>query len=243
MRKKRGESDDADSTPVDDVVEAVETADVPVAGHGDEAPGKNDEPFTRYQNSVYRLVSMGGAALVAVIGITGIAIGRTLDPIPPAQFFFIDGIVAVVLFGWYLLGMRCRLDVAETWVHVATKYGDFRVDRDRIESVEPDLSLRGSLQWSGRPLIIRYRSDDSGDKVKSRKAYGCLPNDAQTQQRAVEELQQALGGPDESRLGDLEDAVAERLAGTEFADGQNDLADAVAARLATMKPEGDDPEA
>lgn len=245
MRKKRGESTDGaddDSTRTGghvDPVDAEETADVPAAAD-DDASGGNDEPFTRYQNSVYRLVSMGGAALVAVIGITGLAIGRTLDPIPPAQFFFIDGILACLLFGWYLLAMRCRLDVAETWVHVATKYGDFHIDRDRVESVEPDLSLRGLLQWSGRPLIIRYRSDDAGDKVKSRKAYGCLPNDAQTQQRAVEELQQALGRPDESRSGDLEDAVADRLAGVEPVDGQSDLADAVAARLATMEPEGDD---
>lgn len=198
-----------------------------------------DETFTRYQNPVYRVISMGGAALVAVIGITGFAIGRTLDPIPPPQFFVVDGILTVVLFGWYLLGMRCRLDVAETWVHVATKYGDLRVDRDRVESVELDLSLHGSLQWSGRPLIIRYRSDETGGETKSRRAYGCLPNDAQGQQQAIDELQAALGRPVDVDPGDLAVAVVDHLAGKAPAAEQTDLAAAVAARLATMEPEGD----
>jgi hypothetical protein len=201
--------------------------------------GIDDGPFTRYQNPVYRLISMGGAALVAVIGITGFAIGRTLDPIPPPQFFFIDGILTVGLFGWYLLGMRCRLDVGETWIHVATKYGDHRIDRDRVESVEPDLSLRGSLQWSGRPLVIRYRADDGGEKSKLRRAYGCLPSDGRTQLQAVDELQEALGRPEEADPGDLAVAVADRLAGKSPSGGHTELSDAVAARLATMEPEGD----
>lgn len=205
-----------------------------------------DEPFVRYQNSIYRLVSMGGAGLIAILGIVGFSIGRTLDPIPPPQFFFVDGILAFVLFGWYLLGMRCRLDVAESWVHVATKYGDFRIDRDRVDSIEADRSLRGSLQWSGRPLIIRYR-DDNG-VAKMRKAYGCLPNDAKTQQEVVDALQRALGAPEDAHLDEVGQAVAKRLEGME-PDGdvqagddsdEATVASRLAARLATMKPEGDD---
>lgn len=207
------------------------------------ADDRDAEPFVRYQNSVYRLISMGGAALVAIIGITMFAIGRTLDPVPPAQFFFIDAIVTILLFGWYLLGMRCRLDVAETWVHIATKYGDFRIDRDRIVSIEPDTSLRGTVQFSGRPLIVRYRTPDHDDKVKTRRAFGCLPNDAQTQVAVVEELQAALGRPDESSPEDLAAAVSDRLTGDATDAGNDDVAAAVAARLAEMEPEGDDPTA
>lgn len=192
----------------------------------DTGPDGKDEPFIRYQNAMYRLISMGGAALIAVLGITGIAIGRTLDPAPPAQFFFVDGILAILLFGWYLLGMRCRLDLGETWVHVATKYADFRIDRDRIDSIEADTSMWGALQWSGRPLLIRYRPEGS-DKVRTRKAFGCLPNDAQGQQAVVEELQRQLGRPTETGPVRVED------------DGTTvDLQQAVAERLATMTPEG-----
>lgn len=186
----------------------------------------SSEPFTRYQNSVYRIISMGGAGVSAVLGITGFAIGRTLDPIPPPQFFFVDSIVAIVLFGWFLLGMRCRLDVGETKVHVATKYADFRIDRDLVESVEPDPSLWGRWQSSGRTLLVHYRREGS-DKVRTRRAFGCLPNAPQAQQAVIEELQRQLGAPADPT------PVRVESDGTRV-----DLEQAVAARLATMEPEG-----
>lgn len=216
-------------------------------------PAEESASFVRYQNSMYRLVSMGGAALIAVIGVTGAVIGWTLDPKPPTQFFLIDGIFAVVLFVWYLLGMRCHLDVADAWVHVATKYGDFRIDRDRVVSVDADRSFYGAIQFSGRPLIIRYRvgeapgdGDGEGEgerdgeaRSKSRRAYGCLPNGAADQQRVVEELQDLLGRPDAAELADLGRAVGGRLAGMTPEGPSDEVRDAVAARLAGMEPEGD----
>lgn len=201
------------------------------------------EHFDRYQNPIYRFVSMGGAALIAVLGITVFAIGRTLDPVPPPQFFIIDAFVTVVLFVWYLLGLRCGLDVAETWVHIATKYGDLHVEREDVNAIEPDMSVRGMLQWSGRPLILRY---DKDGKAKTRKAYGCLPNAAADQTRVVEGLQELLGRPEDLRADSLTDSLAEHLATTEPEDGTeadpaggSDLAAAVAERLAHMAPEGD----
>lgn len=202
--------------------------------------GSVDERYTRYQNTLYRLISMGAAGLTAVMGITVIVIGRTLDPIPPAQFFFVAGILAIVLSGWNLLGLRCRLDVADTWVHVATKYVDFRIDRDQIDWIDADLSMRGALQLSGRPLLIGYRTDD-GTKTRTRRAYGCLPNDKRTQLQVVEALQDQLGSPQDIEGVHLDQALADRLAGVETEGVSSELSDAVAARLSTMEPEGDDP--
>ena len=207
---------------------------------GTDATERDDEPFIRYQNSLYRLMSMGGAGLAVVLGVTGIAIGRTLEPIPPAQFFFATAIVAIALCGWYLLGMRCRLDLGETWVHVATKYSDFRIDRDRVVWIDADRSLRGTMQWSGRPLVICYRVGDTDDETKRRRAYGCLPENRQNQQLAIEALQAQLGRPEDDRPERLDQAVVDRLAGAESAEASSELSDAVAARLATMQPEGDD---
>lgn len=215
-------------------------------GTPDDDAADQDERFTRYQNSVYRYVSLGGSALILILGITGFVIARTVEPAPPAQFFFVEGILTVLLLLWYALGLRCRLDVAETWVHIATKYGDFRIDRDRVVSIEADRSIRGSIQWSGRPLILRYRPTGKDDAIKTRKAYGCLPNDPRTQAKTIEILQSDLGSPEDQR-GDASqagvasaDAVVRHLhaGATESADS-DDVAAAVAARLATMKPEGD----
>lgn len=207
---------------------------------GADAPEPADEPFIRYQNPLYRLISMGGAGMVVVLGATGITIGRTLDPIPPAPFFFMTGILAIALGGWYLLGLRCRLDVAETWVHVATKYTDFRIDRDRIVWIDADRSLRGTLQWSGRPLILCYRTDGGGDQTKRRRAYGCLPENRQSQELTIEALQEQLGRPEDDQLERLDQVVVDRLDGVEPQGVSPELSDAVAARLATMRPEGDD---
>lgn len=205
-----------------------------------DATEPDDEAFVRYQNSLYRLISMGGAGLAVVLGATGIAIGRTLEPVPPAQFFFVTAVLAIALCGWYVLGMRCRLDVGETWVHVATKYSDFRIDRDRVLWIDADRSFRGSLQWSGRPLVICYRVGDTDDGTKHRRAYGCLPENRQNQELAIEGLQAQLGCPDETRPSRLDQAVVDRLAGVESPGVSSELSDAVAARLATMQPDGDD---
>ncbi|MBS1848351.1 MAG: hypothetical protein JST73_08745 [Actinobacteria bacterium] len=252
MFSKRRAGDEPDEVPGDDaaVDDAVDDASAdsveasvepsarddaaPEGGRSDEGVGDDPagddpaepEPSITYRNAMYRLVSIGGAGLIAILGITGFTIGRTLDPIPPPQFFIVDGVLTVILFGWYLLGMRCRLELSETQVHVATKYGDFRVDRDRIVSVEADRSIRGTLQWSGRPLIITYRPEGSDDVVKTRRGYGCLPNDAAGQERVVAELQGVLGAPEDGGV------VAAGHVDTS-------LSDAVAARLATMTPEGE----
>lgn len=201
------------------------------------------EPFVRYQNAMYRVVSMVGAALIAILGVTGFVIGSTLDPVPPASFFIVDAAVTVVLFVWYLLGLRCRLDVAEDWVHAASKYGDTRVDRDEVVAIEADRSWWGSVQWSGRPLVLHHRVDG---EVKTRRVYGCLPNAAVDQARVVEELQERLGRPDRTDRTDpdrMADAVGRHLdpgSGPTAADEPSDgLAAAVAERLARMTPEGD----
>ncbi len=239
---------ESDAVPVEpDGAAASGEGDDPVAADdaddADEASedATRDEPFERYQNSMYRLLSMIGAGLVAVIGLTGLAIGRTLDPIPPAQFFFIDGILTVLLLGWYLLGMRCRLDVAETWVHVATKYADHRIDRDQIVAVEADRSLWGSLQLSGRPLLIHHRTGEDGDEIRTRRAYGVLPNEAQQQQIVIEQLQDALGRPGEAEVRATRRSRRRRRGGDpDESASVADLEHAVAARLAAMQPEGDD---
>ncbi len=213
-----------------------------VAGGSGDTAGTEpvDEGFVRYQNSLYRLISVGGAGLAVVLGVTGITIGRTLDPVPPTQFFFVTAILSIALAGWYLLGLRCRLDVADTWVHVATKYTDFRIDRDRVVWIDADRSMRGTLQWSGRPIVLCYRTDDTGDETKRRRAYGCLPESRQSQELTIEALQAQLGRPDDERLERLDQAVVDRLDGIETHGVSRELSDAVAARLATMRPEGDD---
>ncbi len=176
-----------------------------------------DESFVRFQSSMYRVISFAGAAIIAIFGITLFVIGITLSPTPPPVYFIIDGIVTVAFLIWYLLGLRCRLDLADTWVHVATKYGDTHLERSQVNSIEPDLSFWGAIQWSGRPLILRYEHED---KPRVRRAYGCLPSDRQGQDAAIAELQRELGEPQ-----DVE--KAERLK-------------ALDERLATMTPEGDD---
>ncbi len=208
-------------------------------------PDDPGEPFTRYQNAMYRVVSMAGAALILILGVTGFVVGSTLDPRPPASFFVIDAAVTMVLAVWYLLGLRCRLDVAEDWVHVAGKYTDIHLDRADVTAIEADTSLWGNLQWSGRPLLVHHRTDGVD---RTRKAFGCLPNAAADQDRVVTELQDALGHPDDRGASDLADAVGDHL--THDADPDDDtddrdrsgsdaLAAAVAERLATMTPEGD----
>lgn len=200
------------------------------------------ETFTRYQNQMYRVLSVGGAALVAILGVTGFVIGRTLDPVPPPAFFYVDLVVTAAMFVWYILGVRCRLDVGEGWVHVATKYGDLHLERDQVIAVEADMSLWGALQWSGRPVIVHYRVDD---RTKTYRAFGCLPNGAVDQAGVVAELQAVLGRPETAESDDLAASVERRLS-----DGSVDpidgdaaeraaLATAVADRLATMTPEGD----
>lgn len=200
-----------------------------------------DGTFTRYQNGLYRVISLGGAAVIAILGITLFAIGRTLDPAPPPAFFVVDTAVTVILFVWYILGMRCRLDVGDSWVHIATKYGDLRVDRVDVDAIAMDTSVRGALQWSGRPLVLHYRHDG---RPRTRKAFGCLPNGPGDQARVVAELQDLLGRPDDAATGTvtLEERVARIAAGDE-PDGQDPdhaaLERAVAERLAAMTPEGD----
>ncbi len=169
-----------------------------------------DEPFTRYQNPLYRLISLLGAALVAVLGITAFVIGKTLSPMPPASFFIVDAILTVVVFLWYVLGMRCRMDVAESWVHVATKYSDFHAPRDRIEAVEIDESVWGALQWSGRPLLVHYR-DEKKERSRVRRAFGCLPNHRIEQDEVVQELQEQLGTPEDAHRQELSENLAKRL--------------------------------
>lgn len=197
-------------------------------------------PVTRYQNSMYRVVSMAGAALIVVLGATGLAIGSTLDPRPPASFFIVDAVVTVVLFVWYLLGLRCRLDLTPHELHIVTKYGAVHLDRDDVSGVEADRSVWGVLQWSGRPLVVHHVRDG---RVRTRRAYGCLPNAAADQTRVVAELQEALGRPEGRDADELVETFAERLTHGDVdpvaSTDRTALESAVAERLSHMTPEGD----
>ena len=218
--------DDRDPPEEDDVDDRSSSAEAEDVG----APP--DEPFVRYQNTFYRVITMVGAGLVLVLGLTGAVLSRTRDPRPPIQWMWIDLGVTVVLFTWYALGMRCRLDVAEGWVEVNTKYGTRRLARSEVASVEPDLSLWGSLQPAGRPLILHLVN---GKRVK---APACLPSDRLGLENAIEELQGALGRPEERRQADLAESLERRLA-TMSPDEGAEVADSIRRRLEAMTPEGD----
>jgi hypothetical protein len=197
-----------------------------------EPDAAGDVRFVRYQNRFYRVMTMGGGGLVLILGLTGAALSRTLDPPPPIQWMWLDLGVTAVLFTWYALGMRCGLDVADDWVEINTKYGTRRIDRAEIESVEPDLSFWGSLQPAGRPLVVNLAGG------KRYKAPASLPSDRLGLASAVAELQGALGRPEVAHQVELEASMARRLA-TMTPDADPEVSESMARRLASMVPEGD----
>lgn len=202
---------------------------LPGGSTADDAP---DEPFVRYQNPFYRVMTMAGGGLVLILGLTGAIMSRTLDPQPPIQWMWLDLGVTAVLLTWYLLGMRCRLDVADEWVEINTKYGTRRLARSEVESVEPDLSLWGSLQPAGRPLLLHLTN---GKRVK---APACLPSDRLGQADAVEELQDTFGRPESVRQAELDASMERRLASMPL-EADPEVADSMRRRLESMTPEGD----
>ena len=204
-----------------------------------EAPGLDgvggfEERFVRLGEPVLPGHDDGGRWARADLGVTGAVLSRTLDPQPPIQWMWLDLGVTAMLFTWYALGMRCRLDVAEGWVEINTKYGTRRLPRSEVGSVEPDRSLWGSLQPAGRPLILHLAN---GKRVK---APACLPSDRLGLASAVEELQTALGRPEELRKAELAASLERRLASMS-PDAGSEVTDSIRRRLESMTPEGDGP--
>lgn len=228
----------ADSpSPADDVVtddvpsdEPADAADASLTGESTEVDLLADEPFIRYQNAFYRVMTMAGAGLVLILGVTGAIMSRTLDPQPPIQWMWIDLALTAILFTWYALGLRCRLDVAQSWVEINAKYSTRRFARRDVVSAEPDGSIWGGFRPAGRPLIFHL---ENGKRLK---APACLPSDRLGMARAVEELQDTFGHPEDVELAEREAAVAERLASMS---PDATAAESLQRRLESMTPEGD----
>ena len=175
------------------------------------------EDFRRYWNSLYRVMTMAGAGLVLVLGIAGALISRTLSPAVPAAWTVLDLVVTAVLFVWYILGMRCHLDVYDDRVEVSTKVRSVTIPRADIESIDSDRGWWSALQPSGRTVVITRRDDKT--KVRS---YGALPTDALGQARVLEELQAELGRPADAAAMRLEQRLKATLAATQINDESDD---------------------
>lgn len=222
--------DERESPEVDDVDDTVVPQDDSMDVDGGDEPAV--EPFVRYENHFYRVITMAAGGLVLILGLGGAVLSRTRDPQPPIQWFWVDLAVTVVLFTWYMLGMRCRLDVADEWVEINTKYGTRRMARSEVESVESDSSFWGAMQPAGRPLVLHLTN---GKRVK---APACLPSDRLGLASAIEELQDTLGRPESVRTAELEESMAKRLASMS-PEPDPAVEDSIRRRLESMAAEGE----
>ncbi len=208
---------------------AVDVEPAPAGGDGDVtsggAPPAGDEPFIRYTNPMYRVITMVGAALVLIFGVSLAVVSRMLNPPAPAILTLIDLVVTVALVTWYLTGLHIGLDLYEDRLVVAGKIGATTLDRDQVESVEPLVTWQTALLFSGRPLLIHLAD---GTVVRS---YGCLPSDAQGQQAAVADLQAVLGATASVAAEQHEASMDERIEA---------MTAAARARQAGVDPSGGD---
>lgn len=195
--EKSRESDGTDGSAVDDPTEAVVA---PVAA----APGLHPTA-RRFQNPLYRVMTMAGASLVAVLGLTAALVSRTLSPPVPMVWTTIDLVVTVVLFVWYSLGMRCHLDFDEDQVVVSTKTRTSTIDRSDVESIDLDSGWWGAIQPSGRPVVLALADG------RTVRAYGALPSDAVGQGIALADLQSELGDPNDAAAARMEKRIAEKF--------------------------------
>lgn len=175
-----------------------------------------DEDFRRYWNSLYRVMTMAGAGLVLVLGIAGALISRTLSPAVPMAWTVLDLVVTAVLFVWYILGMRCHLDLYDDRVEVSTKARTVTISRADIESIDSDSGWWSAMQPSGRTVVITSRDD------KKIRSHGALPSDALGQARVLEELQAELGRPADAAAKRLEQRLEATLTAAHASDESND---------------------
>ena len=210
-----------DFPPVAHETDAPNNADdaAPVV-HETDAPA--DEDFRRYWNSLYRVMTMAGAALVLVLGIAGALISRTLSPAVPAAWTVFDLVVTAVLFVWYIMGMRCHLDLHDDRVVVSTKARTVTIPRADIESINSDSGWWSAMQPSGRTVVITCRDN------KKIKSYGALPTDALGQARVLDELQAELGRPTEAAARRLDQRLEATLAAAHVDDRPDDQPDGTA---------------
>lgn len=193
------DSSDTDQSPVDGELVEDEVSDSP----SDVVDPV--EPFVRYVNSLYRVMTMAGSGLILVLGIGAGLVSRMVSPPLPIAWTLIDVVVTTVLFLWYVLGMRMCLDVYEDRVVVATKLVSKMIMRTDIESIAIDSSWWGVVQPSGRVLVIA-KTDG-----KSVRAFGALPSDAVGQGEVVASLQAQLGNPDDVASARVEERLRERF--------------------------------
>ncbi len=227
--------DDAEVTDTSVAAGDAEPEDAHAEADGDAPEGETtsgdptepDGPFIRYTNTMYRMITMVGAALVLILGVSLAVISRMVDPPAPAILTVIDLVLTVALVTWYLMGLHIGLDLYEDRVVVAKKIGATTLERDQIESVEPAVTWQTALLFSGRPLLIHLTD---GTVTRS---YGCLPSDAQGLQAAVAELQEALGATATVEVERHEASMDERIEA---------MTAAARARQLGVDPDGEEPD-
>ncbi len=158
-----------------------------------------------FLNPFYRFMTTAGAGMVAVLGLAGAVISRSVQPPMPMAVTVTDLVVTVVLFVWYVLGLRCRLEVGPDKVTVVSKVRRFEIPRDQIESASLDTSLLGILQPAGRSL--RLTTVDGSDH----RVIGALPSETQACAQTVAELQGMLGSPDQVTESKLDRIIQDRF--------------------------------
>lgn len=167
--------------------------------------------FVRYENDLYRVISMISAMFVVVLVVTLLGVAPNLDP-PLATSFLAGGtLIGVVAAVWYFLGLRCYLDISETWVRASSKYSTLTLDRERVVAIEPDRSLLGTFGMAGLPMILSYYPDmDDTSIVAQRRVPGCSSYSNISQESLIAELQGILGAPGDNEPTD-EESIDVRL--------------------------------
>lgn len=165
--------------------------------HDGDGPESTPPAMQLYVNPFYRFMTVVSAGLVAVLGLAAVVVSRTLKPPMPIAVTVIAGTVTLVLFIWYLLGMRSGLAIGDDEVVVTAKVRRVTIPIAEIEWITLDTSIVGILQPAGRSLQMQRRD---GTSIR---VIGALPSEAQACAATVADLQRQLGSPEsanESRL-------------------------------------------